>query len=84
MGVSSDANLQMQTRILILSLNDDAMPALDCYPGSREEVSQRLVSALPALGQIAGRATQDIMLCVDKWVWNYTHLPSRRRCRANS
>ena len=41
----------MQICIGILSLNDDAMPALDCYPGSREEVSQRLVSALPALGQ---------------------------------
>ena len=52
MGVSSDANLQMQicrcrckSAEAILSLNDDAMPALDCYPGSREEVSQRLVSA---------------------------------------
>jgi hypothetical protein len=42
MGVSSDANLQMQICIGILSLNDDAMPALDCYPGSREELSQRL------------------------------------------
>jgi thiosulfate reductase cytochrome b subunit len=41
MGVSSDANLQMQICIGILSLNDDAMPALDRYPGSREEVSQR-------------------------------------------